>query len=112
MDCLWEFWTFKIYSIWVSSYWNLSVSTRIIIQHSILIEIFGRMVPVTKVVLLWYDYWQTSYGERVQFLLFLWFNFNGFLYVKEKEQSSYVTVVPSPHTQTVEDIQFHYCHGF
>jgi hypothetical protein len=46
------------------------------------------------------------------FALFLWFNFNGFFSVKEKEQSGYVTVVPSPHTQTVEDIQFHYCHGF
>jgi hypothetical protein len=38
------------------------------------------------------------------FSLFLWFNFNGFFSVKEKEQSGSVTVVPSPHTQTVEDM--------
>jgi hypothetical protein len=65
--------------IWVSSCWHLSVSTKIIIRHYILFEVYGRMVPVENVLLLWYGCWKMSVGECVRFHSFHMTNFEGFL---------------------------------
>jgi len=52
-------------SIWISSCWHLRVSTEIIIRHSILFEVYGRMVHIENMVLLRYGCWKIFVGECV-----------------------------------------------
>jgi hypothetical protein len=69
--------------IWVYSCWHFSVSTKIIIWHSILFEVYGHMEPVEKVVLLWYGYWKMSLGECVRFCSFCMTSFEGFIHKRK-----------------------------
>jgi hypothetical protein len=57
-------------------------------------------------VLLWYHCWKTSMGEYVRFRSFFMINFKGFLYKGKRTVGFHdYCIVPSPHAQTLEDMQ-------